>query len=211
MRRKFGWNRSDPVKFPYVSSSFGINLIGCHGNWLTLFTFSLFFFEMTMIPCCVWSSRTRGRRSVPFWWRPQWSWMNWWRRSARLLMSPSLTGRPAGWPDRWVACDGRGRGWTPVMAPPQNRWEEFDFSSVADKKNTEMKLLLRKQEEVYMFQSLTSLCSLSSAVCVCVFNNRLLLVNQRLSQGLSPHNEWMNEFILCHIGQVSRSCFCPDE
>ncbi len=48
------------------------------------------------------SVRMRGRSSAQFWLRPRWSWTNWWRRSARLWRSPSLTGRPAGWPDRSV-------------------------------------------------------------------------------------------------------------
>lgn len=56
------------------------------------------------------SVRTQGRSSARFWLRPRWSWTNWWRRSARLWTSQSLTGRPAGWPDRSVNSAWR-EGW----------------------------------------------------------------------------------------------------
>lgn len=54
-------------------------------------------------------SRMQGRSSARFWLRPRWSWTNWWRRSARLWTSPSLTGRHAGWPDRSVNSSWRER------------------------------------------------------------------------------------------------------
>lgn len=67
-----------------------------------LFCIMLLKFLLTWIFSFSLAVRMRGRSSALFWLRPQWSWTNWWRRSARLWRSPNPIGRPAGWPDRSV-------------------------------------------------------------------------------------------------------------
>lgn len=78
------------------STCYAVSFLCCGMTWITEAFLCL-------------SPRMRGRSSARFWLRPRWSWTNWWRRSARLWTSPSLTGRHAGWPDRSVNSSWRER------------------------------------------------------------------------------------------------------